>query len=384
MLILMLISNAFRPDPRALNEARGLSGLGYRVIILAWDRAREKLPLEVIDERIQIIRIQSVPSRYGIGARQIWPLVRFWLVALAYMYKLKPELLHCHDFDSLPMGLLYAKMHGLPVIYDAREYYADLIKPRLAGRLGKLLFRWVRFFETVGSRAASAVITVDETLAEIYKRYNQQVVIIGHYPPSRMALQPSLAFHHDQLRIIYVGRLSIDRGMLLYPEILRWLLQHGVPAHLKLVGVFTPEEGKGQLIERCVGLEPNLEISEWVPYDEMPNVLREADLGLSILLPEPRYVAAVPVKLFDYMAAGLPTVASNFPYVARIINEADCGILVDPLAPAEMIAATIAGLWNEPTTAIRMGENGRQAILDRYNWESLIEKLAGLYQSLLG
>ena len=383
MLILMLISNAFRPDPRALNEARGLSSLGYRVIILAWDRAKEKPPLEVTDEHIRIIRIQSVPSRYGIGVRQIWPLLRFWLAAVAYMHQLKPELIHCHDFDSLPIGLVYAKMHRLPVIYDAREYYADLIQPRLTGRLGKLLVKWVRFFETICSRAASAVITVDETLAEIYKHKNKQVIIIGHYPPSRMALQPSQAFHHDQLRMIYVGRLSIDRGMLLYPEILRWLLKYGVPAHLRLIGVFTPEADKGQLLDRCVDLKPNLEISDWVPYDEIPNILKEADLGLSILMPEPRYVAAVYVKLFDYMAAGLPTIASNFPSVAKIISEADCGILVDPLAPAEMIAAKIAELWSKPTTAKQMGENGRQAILDRYNWESLNERLAGLYQSLL-
>jgi glycosyltransferase involved in cell wall biosynthesis len=379
----MIISNAFRPDPRALNEARGLSELGYRVTILAWDRATEKPQQEIIDESIHVIRIQSVRSSYGIGARQIWPLFRFWLAALAVISKLKPALLHCHDFDSLPVGILYSKLRRLPLIYDAREYYAELIRPRLTGITGRFLYKCIRFFESLGARIATAVITVDETLSDIYTQYNRKVVVIGHFPPRRMALQPSQAFRNARLTMVYAGRLSVDRGLLLYPEILRSLLNLGIPSRLLLMGVFTPEVGKRQLLERSVELAEHIEMINWVPYDAMTRTLQEADLGLSILMPEPRYVAAVPVKLFDYMAAGLPVIASNFPSVAKIVNETGCGILVDPLTSPEAIASQIATLWSEPVTAMQMGENGRQAILDRYNWEHLLERLAELYKSLL-
>ena len=68
----------------------------------------------------------------------------------------------------------------------------------------------------------------------------------------------------------------------------------------------------------------------WISYDQMPLIYREADIGLAILLPEPRYVAATPVKLFEYMASGLPVIASNFPSIAEIVNEANCGLLIDP------------------------------------------------------
>ena len=183
--------------------------------------------------------------------------------------------------------------------------------------------------------------------------------------------------------MVYVGRLSIDRGLLLYPEILRSLLSMGVPANLHLIGVFTPEDGKQQLFERCTGLENHLEVSDWVPYDKISDALKEADLGLSILLPEPRYVAAIPVKLFDYMAAGLPIISSNFPSVTRLIHEVVCGIVVDPLSSPEIIASDIAKLWHDPETAMQMGENGRQAVLDQYNWEYLLERLSALYRSLL-
>ncbi len=88
------------------------------------------------------------------------------------------------------------------------------------------------------------------------------------------------------------------------------------------------------------------------------------------------------LKLFEYMAAGLPVIASNFPSIARVISSADCGLLVDPAGDPATIADTLLSWWQQPAIPVRLGANGRKAILEQYNWEQLANQLDQLYQSL--
>ena len=379
----MLLSNPFRPDPRVLKEARSLAQLGHQITIIAWDRQGEYPAQEQPAPGVQVQRVQGVPSEYGIGARQLFRLPRFWQAAFPLLENSQPELLHCHDFDTLPAGLWWGRRHGLPVVYDAHEYYADLARPRLHGPAGSLLYHAIGAGEHCGARLASAVITVDETLGNIYRRNNRSVVIVGHYPPSEQAQKPSRAFSHPELRLLYVGRLSRDRGLLAYTEILGSLRQRQIPARLCLAGVFTPAEEEKAFWEATGDLRPIIDYKGWVTYDHVPDLIRSADLGLALLMPEPRYVAALPVKLFEYMAAGLPVVASQFPQISKVVQDSVCGMVIDPLQPSQAVER-IAQWWREPLSARQAGENGRQAILNTYNWEHLAGQVDRLYHSLAG
>jgi glycosyltransferase involved in cell wall biosynthesis len=379
----MLLSNAFRPDARVLKEARSLAGLGHQITIVAWDRQGEFPEREQPAAGVQVARVQGVPSGYGIGARQMLRLPRFWKASLPLLEESQAEIVHCHDFDTLPAGLWWGRRHGLPVVYDAHEYYAELARPRLHGVAGKLLYQIIRTSEQLGARMASAVITVDDSLGEIYRKMNRRVVIVGHYPPSDQAQQPSCAFSHPELRLIYVGRLSRDRGLLAYAEILGQLRQRDIPARLCLAGVFTPADEENAFWEAIGDLRAWVDFKGWVGYDQVPELLRSADAGLAILMPEPRYVAALPVKLFEYMAAGLPVVASQFPQIIQVVQSSACGSLIDPLNTSQAVE-TIVQWWQDPAAARQAGENGRQAILKTYNWERLVERIDGLYRALAG
>jgi glycosyltransferase involved in cell wall biosynthesis len=105
-------------------------------------------------------------------------------------------------------------------------------------------------------------------------------------------------------------------------------------------------------------------------------------VGLVLLHPVGDYVNSYPVKLFEYMAAGLPVVASNFPLWRRIVEGKRCGITVDPLN-SKAIAEAIEYLLSNPGEAMQMGENGRQAVEQHYNWKNEAKKLVNLYKELL-
>jgi glycosyltransferase involved in cell wall biosynthesis len=380
--VAMLLSNSFRPDPRVLKEADSMAACGHKVSIICWDRAAEMAAQETLASGVQVIRIQNVLSGYGLGARQMLRLPRFWLATLPILDELHPDLVHCHDFDTLPAGLFWGKLNRRPVIYDAHEHFADLCKPRLPRIGGGLLHRLIHAADLFCAWLASAIVTVDETLAAVYRKVNRQIVIIGHYPSRVLAASAKPPSKSGTLTMIYVGRLSVDRGLMVYAEMLRELRQQGIPALLRLVGAFTSQTEERLLRERCNDMDDALDIVGWRPYNEVPKLLRDADVGLVMLQPEPYYQVAVPVKLFEYMAAGLPVVASDFPPIASILNEAHCGVLVDP-ADAKSASAQIRHWWQHPGEAYKAGERGRQAILQKFNWETLATKLDELYHLLI-
>ncbi len=380
--IVMLLSNSFRPDSRVLKEADYLQNNGFAITVLCWDRQADLPENETLASGVKIIRIQNIRSTYGIGIRQLSKIPRFWLAVQHYLRRLSPNLIHCHDFDTLPAGLWFGRLHHIPVIYDAHEYYSELVKPRLHGIVGGLMFRLIKWSEQVGAWSARAVVTVDDTLATIYRRKNKNVIILGHYPEKRIADQSNPVFSRPSLTMLYAGRLSVDRGLLIYADLVRRLQEKGVPVRLLLAGVFTPKTEQERFNDYAKSMANSVDFLGWIPYEQMSRVYHEADIGLAVLLPEPRYVAATPVKLFEYMANGLPVVASNFPSIAKIVKDADCGLLLDPLADISSTVDIIADWWHNPAVAQVLGENGRQAVLSKYHWENQASRLVTLYQEL--
>jgi len=378
----MLLSNPFRPDPRVLKEAECLSELGHHVTVICWDRIDEYPARSVLPGGVVIERIHTVSSNYGIGPRQLLHLPRFWKAALNKLTSLDPGLIHCHDFDTLPAGLWWGKLHHVPVIYDAHEHYADLVKPRLNGVLGESLYYLIKAAEWSGASLADAVITVDETLAAKYRKLQKRVVVVGHWP--RLSLSKHIAgvFSRNELNLIYIGRLSSDRGSIYYLDLLRNLRHRGIPAKLWLAGVFLPESESKIFEQHANDLLEHVKLLGWLDYNHIGQILESADVGLAILLPEPRYVAALPVKLFEYMAAGLPVLASDFPSIREIVLSEKCGALVDPTTGVEQAASILESWWQNPEVPKELGLNSNRAVREHYNFENLAEKIDQLYKEI--
>ena len=93
-------------------------------------------------------------------------------------------------------------------------------------------------------------------------------------------------------------------------------------------------------------------------------------------------MVAQPTKVYEYMAAGLPVIASDFPRWRAIVEDSGCGLCVDP-GDAGALARAIAWILDHPQEANAMGANGRRAVETRYSWESEARTLAGLYEAVL-
>lgn len=124
-------------------------------------------------------------------------------------------------------------------------------------------------------------------------------------------------------------------------------------------------------------------VTYWGQQDRqgVRDVLSRSRIGLVTLHPTANYVESLPIKMFEYMAAGIPVIASDFPLWRGIITEAECGVCVDPMNPQD-IALAIDALLEDPTKAQKMGENGQRAIQERFNWTIEEAKLSSLYAGL--
>ena len=152
---------------------------------------------------------------------------------------------------------------------------------------------------------------------------------------------------------------------------------------MRLLGTWTNPAEEQAFLQSISGLENQVDAAGWVPFEQIAESLGSANIALAVLQPIPRYVAALPVKLFEYMACGLPVVISDFPAVRQVVADSDCGILVDP-ADVEAVSQAIEALITDPDLALRLGQNGRTAFTTRYNWQVLEPLLFGVYADLLG
>ena len=194
------------------------------------------------------------------------------------------------------------------------------------------------------------------------------------------------AFEKDpQKKIIYIGAMSRIRGLVELIEAFALVAARHPDWRLVLVGVARPAPFEDELktLVKQRGIENNVDLLPWVPYEEKERLTAQASIGIITYLPYANNMSCLPNKLFDYMLVGVPVVASNFPLYREVVEPNRCGLIVDPSRPND-IAAAITHLIECPDEARAMGERGLAAIRTLYNWENESHKLCHMYATLLG
>jgi glycosyltransferase involved in cell wall biosynthesis len=216
----------------------------------------------------------------------------------------------------------------------------------------------------------SGVVAATEDVA---KGFRGRVTVVRNYPvvslfPARAGSDPAWT------TLIYVGGVSFSRGLREMVEAAERLPK----VRLHLVGSI---EGSGERAYLEKRDPMRVVVEPWMQPLEAYERLARADIGIAVLHSVSRYRAALPVKLFEYMAAGLPVVASDFPLWRRILDEAGAGLLVDPEDPLA-IAAAIDRLVADPDLRQTMGERARRAVIERYNWQAEGKRLLRVYHEV--
>lgn len=428
MRICMFVFNNFVNDSRVRKEAATLTAQGHHVTVLALLQGDqryvgEEQGLEVVQFRLRpwylrlMDRCASLSGRgvraganeggnsgkVGAGGsagllRRIVTAVKSRLMSchVAVYYALyhrqclqwlqgrEPwDAFHAHDLDTLLPAWLAARRFKARLVYDSHELYVERNALRPYSGLKKALLRSVEAFL---ARRADAVITVNESLASrLEQAYGiARPLVVMNTPvlggagaglPPTVDLRRELSIPPGRRIMLYVGNIMPNRGV----EIMVRSLPLLPDCHLVCLGYGSPDYlGRLESLARELQVGDRVRRFGPVPHDMVVPYARGADVGVSAIGNAClSYFYSLPNKVFEYMHAGLPVVASDFPEMGRVVREYGVGRVFNPEDPGDL-ARTVRELLDNPEELQRIREHAAQA-RERFCWEREGAKLAELY-----
>ena len=295
-----------------------------------------------------------------------------------YALELGGQIHHLHDPELIPMGLKL-KRKGKIVVFDAHEDLPKqiLAKPYLSRPMSWFVSNVCAAYERMVCGRFDAVVAATPCIGGKFLAINSSTVTVSNYPLLDEFAANTRDWNAKRKQVCYIGGLEDIRGI---KEMVRAFEHVRCGARLRLGGSFSEQ----QLAHEVMAYSgwQNVDYCGWLDRDQVRHTLHMSVAGLVTLHPLVNYMEASPVKMFEYMSAGIPVIASRFPLWREIVEGNSCGLCVDPLDP-EAIAGAIDYLVENPERAQEIGRNGRRAVQERYNWSLEERKLLSLYRRLI-
>lgn len=289
--------------------------------------------------------------------------------------ELECDLYHFHDPDLLPVGLKLLKK-GRLIIYDVHEDLPRdiLYKSYIPGALRKPLSSFVELYENRLSSRFSYIITSTPYIRDRFLKINSNTADIKNYPLLDELFDEQTGNNRSN-DICYLGGIARNRGIF---EMIKALENLNIKLHL--AGNFETPLLKQQLQNEKAW--PNVVEYGYVGRPQIRDILGRCSIGMVILHPISTFIESLPIKLFEYMSAGLPVICSDFPLWKSIVEDNNCGICINPKSVNEITAA-LEFLLNNQAKAVEMGHNGRAAVEKFFNWNAEESRLIDIYKKLL-
>lgn len=287
------------------------------------------------------------------------------------------DIYQIHDPELLYVALKLKK-NKKRVIFDSHEDSKKtmLVKPYLRPPFSIIITKAYGIFERFICKRLDGVIGATLYIENIFKNISKNVINISNYPILNQ-LESNIPWDQKKAEVCYVGSISTVRGL---KEVVKSLEFITSEVRLNLVGNFAYAKIETELKE----LHGYMKVNEYgyVDSKEVQLVYLRSIAGIVTLHPIPTYLESVPIKMFEYMAAGIPFVISDFPYWRDILKGCECCIFVNPLNPKE-IAEAIDYFANNVDEAKKMGEKGKDLVFKKYDWDKEVSKLLNFYHSIL-
>jgi glycosyltransferase involved in cell wall biosynthesis len=366
-LICHLTSVHSRDDVRIFHkECRSLIGKGYRVILIVSDGKSDK-----VREGIQIIGLAKFSNRL---LRMFFSPLMIFLRSL----RVNADLYHLHDPELIPIGLLL-KLFGKMVIFDSHEDVSKQIlgKPYLGETSRFFLSRSYLVFESIVCRWFDAIIAATPYIRDKFLKINSNTLEVNNFPILGELFEGIPSWSKRKKQVCYIGNIAKIRGI--EEDILSTAFFKN-DITLCIAGRFTDSVFEKQA--KSLSQWNSIRALDWLSREEVKQLLNESMAGLVTLHPRENFLDSLPVKMFEYMSAGIPVIASDFPMWRAIIEKNQCGICVDPMNP-QQIADAVNTLVENTELAETMGKNGRDAVLREFNWSIEEQKLFYIYERVL-
>lgn len=320
------------------------------------------------------VTVRNVADEGGRLSRIFLRAYRVYRMALGE----RADIYHFHDPELLPYGLLLKLRTRAKVIYDSHECYPEdlLNKEWLPKWLRYPIARTFEQFENVVTRRLDAVVAATPHIASRFQGIAKRVVTVNNFPRAEEFAGCDPIGDTKRDGVCYVGAISFIRGIMPFLDAL-----DAVPLEVKvhIAGSFASRE-----VEQAATGHRNwrrVTFYGQVGRQTILEIYGSSFAGIVNFLPAPNHEFSQPNKLFEYMAAGIPVIASNFQLWQDMVLPTNCGFAVDPSSPRE-IAEAINVLFKKPGLVGEMARSGKEAIRSKFSWDHEAQTLLGLYSQL--
>ena len=394
---MVLAGRDFPPDIRVEKEIRALQAEGHQCFVIC-DHISQKPFRDEWDGSV-ILRIPLLSLMF----RKLNSLIfRLFFLNIDWFRNLlriareeSLDVLHVHDLPMTGTTLRVGKVLKIPVIADFHEnypaalrYYRPVAKTVLQKILGDSQgsYRWRRYEKRAAKKADQIIVVVDEAKERLSGEGidPQKIVVIENTIDVDHFLSLGrnneiLDKYHGQFLISYIGGFGSHRGLDTAIKAMPKVIERIPSARLLLVGKGRIKPAL-QILAESLGIESHVTFEDWRPFAEVPGYIQASQICLIPHQSNPHTEATSPHKLFQYMLMEKPVVVSSCKPLKRVVEATGAG-LVFSAGDSEDLAGVILRLEDE-TLRNDLGRAGKQAVLDRYNWERTSRDLARLYENI--
>jgi glycosyltransferase involved in cell wall biosynthesis len=297
------------------------------------------------------------------------------------------DIIHIHDLPLAKVGVYFKKKKGLKLVVDLHENWPAYLERafHVQGLLGKILSsdkQWRNYERTI-LKEADIIITVVEEMSDrlellgLNKR--KMVVLQNTIVPERFPMFGNKP-NPDYFTLFYAGDIARIRGF-------QTILDDLVEAKKSIKNLRVWVVGKGNYLDGLKilteekGLKDTFEFLGWQPLSEVLKLMEQADIGLMPHLRWEQNDCSSPNKLYQYMLKEIPSLCSPSNSVNRILDETKSGLVYDYNKKGDFYEKLII-LYNDKELRANMGRNGKQWVMQKYNWEKSSQKFISAYNLL--
>jgi glycosyltransferase involved in cell wall biosynthesis len=381
MRILMILDHEFPPDIRVENEMETLSEAGHEIHLACF--TRKNRPEYEKSETCHIHRkaISGLVYKSGVAALTFPFYFQFWRGFITRLVReFRFDAIHVHDLPLTEVAAGICRKENIPLTVDLHENWPAYLRisahtKSLAGRLLSPNRRWVNYEKRSLAAADHIVVVVKEAA--------RRLASIGLNPDHIKVVSNTLNLRHfritpaeksgDKIILFYAGGLTYHRGLQVVIRAIAEVAQSNIKCWILGEGSYKAEL---EILVSELGLEEQVIFKGWQPYEKMTQMMMDADYTLIPHLRSDHTDSTIPHKLFQYMYAGKPIIASDCKPIKRIVNETDSGYIYTSDQPEEL-AKVLQQLKNgDPGSYV---ENGRKWVTEKYNWSVDSKVLLDLY-----
>ena len=335
-----------------VKECSSLADGGYDTYLVAQGESRE-------ENGVHVVGVGDMPA--GRKGR----MTQFAKTVFLKAKELDCAIYHLHDPELLPYALKLKKA-GKTVIFDSHEDVPGQIldKKWIPSVFRKLISNIYKSYETHVIKQIDAVVAATPHIAEKFKGRANAIATVNNYPKPGDIVFHEAPFDERESIVCYAGGLSEDRGELIMKNAMK-----SVDGKLIIAGDHEKE------------IDGNVEYVGILDRHEVNALYGKAVVGLCILKPTANYYYSQPIKMYEYMASGIPCVCSDFPDWHKLVKDSQCGICVDPNDNAA-VADAINFLLSNRSKAQEMGRKGHDYVLKHCTWANEEKELLALYDRL--